>query len=223
MYMKTAVYAERYMLTPEPVYMYRVDNPASSVKAIDNKCFAMMEEYDSIRGALMQTSEIWAEVEPLFWRCFLGSQVWVLSLLSDAKKESFLEVLCEKVERLMQDALIRDEERGLWEKVLAAGSAQRRCSLLLPGGPDHTRTRNICSLGFLRIQQQMSDLYTAFCVMSVPLVWRRRFPVKRRLRPGLFMGRGMKDVFYLLGLPVWRSKRETCDYTRVEQSLLRGI
>ncbi len=61
----TAAYAERYMLSDEVAYIYRTDNPKSSINTPGDKRNVRLKEYEYIREALSHTTPGGGELS--FW------------------------------------------------------------------------------------------------------------------------------------------------------------
>lgn len=86
----TAAYARCICAIPEPTYLYRVDNPASSVHNVSAKAYAVMEEYRYIQEHLKKTPEIWERVKPIFHTAHICSNIWMYLRLEESRRRDFL-------------------------------------------------------------------------------------------------------------------------------------
>lgn len=201
MYILSAVYADRYMLIREPVYMYRVDNPSSSVNTADNKSHAMMREYDYIRECIMRNPDIWRTVQVAYWGCAVSSWEWMLGLLSEPKRISYMETLSERVRPLVEQGALPAPHAAKWSALLQLPTLCERCeSLLKLPAPRITREVKLCGLPLFSVS--MSQEYTVWKLLGVPLLCRCRCPRWQNLTSGIRVANAMQDVYYFLGIPV---------------------
>ena len=204
MYILSAVYADRYMQTREPVYMYRVDNPSSSVNTADNKSLAMIREYDYIRECIMRTPYIWHTVQASYWGCAVSSWEWMLGLLSEPKRISYMETLSERVRPLVEQGTLPAPYAAKWRDVLQLPTLSERCEALLKKVPASGITRNVKLCGLPLYSVTMSQEYTVRKLLGVPLLCRRRWPRWQKLTSGIRVANALLDVYYFLGIPLYR-------------------
>lgn len=203
MYILSAVYADRYMQTREPVYMYRVDNPGSSINTPDNKSLAMMREYDYIRECIMRTPDIWRTVQAAYWGCAVSSWEWMLGLLSEPKRISYMETLSERVRPLVEQGVLPAPHAAKWRDVLQLPTLRERCESLLKV-PASGITRNVKLCGLPLYSETMSQECTVRKLLGVPLLCRRRWPRWQKLTSGIRVANALLDVYYFLGIPLYR-------------------
>ncbi len=86
---QTFIYAKRAMIMDKPLYMYRSDNPNSSVND-PRKVFCMNEEYNFIRQILMRDADIWERFKGMYWYRKYDGYIHRLDKISDEYRLSFL-------------------------------------------------------------------------------------------------------------------------------------
>ncbi len=86
---QTFIYAKRAMILDKPFYMYRADNPNSSVND-PKKVFCMNEEYDFIKQILKRDPDIWERFRGMYWYRKYDSYILRLSKIADEYKPDFM-------------------------------------------------------------------------------------------------------------------------------------
>lgn len=210
MYVLSAVYADRYMLTPEPVYMYRVDNPYSSIHTADKKSDAMLREYDYIRECIMRTPDVWLEVQRWFWGCAVSSWEWMVGLLSKPCREAYMDKLCERVRPLVEQQRLLAPQVVRWQKILAYSTHSERMACMLEEADPLVLSKKVNFCGIPLYVVRMSAVETVRKVLGIPLMRRCRVPQWQELTSGISVANGLLDVYYLLGLPVARKWIARC-------------
>lgn len=204
MYMLSAVYANRYMLTPEPVYMYRVDNPNSSINTADKKSGAIMAEHDYIGECIRRTPQVWAMVQPAYWRCATASWEWMLGLLSAGAREAYMEKLCERVQPLVERRLLPEYELRKYESMLSLPTLQQKVEFLMTADEPSVVGKCIRWAGLPLYSAKMCAEETERRVLNIPFWRRQRIRRWQPMSSGVIAASGLMDVYYLMGIPVAR-------------------
>lgn len=190
-----AAHAERYMLTDEVTYLYRTNNPGSSINNVGQKRYVLMAEYAHIRSMLEASPKLWPTLEQQYYTNRFAGVIWVVSSLPESEREFFVNEL----NRILPDwtpsgipAHYRAQlESYLKPTVPAAGSSEegRRC---IAGG-----LVKIC----------MSAAQTSWQVLGVPVLRRKCVRVARQFRSGISAESDLADMWYFMGVPVHRRMR----------------
>ena len=196
-----AVYAERYMLIPDAVYMYRMDNPASSVKSVDGKRDALLKEYEYIKACLKKNPDIWPLSSLPFYWCFMCGQRWVYRQLSEAIRPGFVETLRTYVAGCLNDGAMLPETEWLMQSI-----AHGNDEVLQEFTSDHgdEKQKNIVKkiMGFSWYSVSMSAERTVRRLFGVPILERRRVAAWQQLAPWLVVANGYKNRYFLFGVPL---------------------
>lgn len=94
---QTFIYAKRAMIVDKPFYMYRSDNPNSSVND-PKKVFCINEEYDFIRQILQRDADIWERFRGMYWYRKYDTYIHRLDKIADEYKLDFLKRFAEEFE-----------------------------------------------------------------------------------------------------------------------------
>lgn len=190
-----ATHAERYMLTDEVTYLYRTNNPGSSINNVGQKRYALLEEYAHIRRMLEGTTKLWPVLEQQYYVNRFAGVIWVVSSLPESERESFVDNL----KRILPDwnvPSIPSHYRAQLESCLrpadaAAGGSEESCRCIAGG------LVRIC----------MSAAQTSLQILGVPVLRRKRVRVLRQFRSGISAESDLADVWYFMGVRVHRRMR----------------
>ena len=83
-------FAERCQEIDEPVYMYRTDNPNSSVNNLGKKKWMLLYEYQRLRENLEASPSIWESVKKQYYAHMVEGVVWVISQLTVSEGNELL-------------------------------------------------------------------------------------------------------------------------------------
>lgn len=120
----TLCLASKWVCIDSIVYLYRIDNPNSSVRNYDTKMETLFREYDHIRNFLYQTPELWEKVKIGVFSRFVSAHVYVYEMLSEHLVEDFVRKLKAEVEKNFSD--IQDQvpewTRDKWTWIMTQSS-----------------------------------------------------------------------------------------------------
>lgn len=120
----TLCLADKWVCTDSIVYLYRIDNPNSSVRSYDTKMETLFREYDHIKNFLHHTPGLWEEVKEGVFMRFVNAHIHVYEMLSDHLIGEFVQKLKEEIEKHFSD--IQDKipawDRDTWTWILTQNS-----------------------------------------------------------------------------------------------------
>ncbi len=191
----TAAYAERYMLSDEVAYIYRTDNPNSSVNTLGGKRYALLNEYEYIKDTLSRTPAVWNALKKQFADNRFTGILWICSRIPQVERPAFIDEL----ERRLSDWSVQDAPRPyrLQFLDLLAGDAAAKVE---PTSPEVLERRLLG--GLLRVR--MSAQETSCCFMGLPLLSRRRVQVARKFRSGIVAQSDYVKEFRVMGVTITR-------------------
>ena len=119
-FIQTLCMAESLVSTDEIVYLYRIDNPLSSVKQYDRKYKALLNEYRFVRERLLQKSGVWERVQKGVYMRFVCNIISVYELISRNYISDFVTCLKECVQEVFSDVseLIPGRKKKKWNWIL---------------------------------------------------------------------------------------------------------
>lgn len=201
-----AMHAERYMLLEDSVYMYRTDNPSSSVKNIDGKWDMLLREYDFVRAHFSEDAEAWLRVSSAFYWSFMDSQRWVFKQLSGNRQRELAERLREYAKRFLQEGRMLSNTKSQMMDIAEKDFELIQEMLLRAQKRAEPRKTQLSFMGLRWYSAILSRDYTVRRVFGIPVQSRRSIPVWSRLAPWLRVANRRKNRYYILGIPVWESR-----------------
>ena len=191
----TAAYAERYMLSDEVAYIYRTDNPNSSINTLGEKRYVLLKEYEHIKEALNRTPDVWDALKKQFADNRFTGILWICSRIPREEIPAFIAELKQRLsDWTEQEAPLAYRQQ--FKALLAGGAAEGE-------GQTSPLVVERCLFGGL-VRVRMSAQETSCCVMGVPLVSRRRMQVARGFKSGIVAQSDYVKEFCVLGIPLAR-------------------
>lgn len=190
----SAAHAERYMISDSVTYMYRTDNPGSSVNNLGNKRYMIIAEYNYIQQRLKSTPSIWNVVRKQFYENRLVGILWVCENLPATEIPGFLEYASNSINDWALDEVM-PFSRKRYEHMMAYGKDYEE-------GHDPVLLESSFLGGMIR--KYMSEVRTEYRFMGIQIAVRRRILVPRRLNSGIVAMSDLVDEYVFLGIPVAR-------------------
>ena len=191
----TAAYAERYMLSDEVAYIYRTDNPNSSINTVGAKKYVLLNEYEYIRDTLGRTPEVWDALKKQFADNRFGGVLWVCSRIPRAEISTFISDIEQRItDWSVQDAPLYYQQR--LRDFLSARSVDESQTF----SPVQERR----FLGGL-VNLRMSVQETSYSIMGVPLLFRRRVQVPRLFKSDIVAMSDYVKEYRVAGITVARA------------------
>lgn len=188
------VYAERYMCIDEPVYIYRTDNPNSSINTPGNKKYLIVREYEyvqrhlaqcGVKNEIIQTMWHFNKLDGILWLA-TRMQVEDLPGLADVLREEFPELEYEWMSDY-QRARVKCLLEGCHYLPSVESSLNYRvCRRWLWG---------LCS-------KEMSALRTVFNIIGIPVCSRNLQQRWRWFNSGISAFADFYNEYRLLGVPI---------------------
>lgn len=100
MFFLSGVCAERVVCIPDITYLYRIDNPSSSINNAAKQPYVIFEELRHIREKVQENPEAWELFAPVYYECFYGTGRWMLGRVADTQKLPFLQRFREELAAL---------------------------------------------------------------------------------------------------------------------------
>lgn len=204
------VHARRYMLIPDAVYVYRLDNPSSSVKVADNKRMALFAEYEYIYSELNRNGEVWKRSKSAFYWCFMNIQGWFYQQLREASQADYLETLTRYVKRYMADDGVLQETRELMETVAEGRWQDRLMAENNQATIENPLEKSISFMGVKWYSKKMCPQYTKFYLLGILVCHRERMRRWQRLPSGVSVANGLMNQYFLCGIPIFRKWYVRC-------------
>lgn len=197
--------AKRMMLIADVVYMYRIDNPASSIHNTVGKPYATMEEFRYIRAELEKRPQIWERAKTAFCDMATGGMLWTYARISEETRPAYLKRLKEEFSQLalMGFSTLPDDRRRLVESLLEKESSDEFVRMYaeksIPTGRKEPYTQVRCG-GI--VHRTISASGTITRIAGIPVFTRRREPEYRTLAGVGNMLYCNRDTYRILGIPV---------------------
>lgn len=120
----TLCLADKWVCIDSIVYLYRIDNPNSSVRNYDTKIGTLFREYNYIKNILYRTPGLWEEVKVGVFTRFVNAHVYVYEMLSDHLIGEFVQKLKAEIEKIFSDIQdkIPEWNRDKWTWILTQNS-----------------------------------------------------------------------------------------------------
>lgn len=199
----TTLCAKRMMLVADVVYMYRIDNPASSIHNTVGKPYAAMEEFRFIRAELEKRPPVWERAKAAFCDMATGGMLWTCARIGTEARPAYLARLKEEFSQLAAIGFegLPPERRSLVECLLEKPDAfeQMYSGQSVPPEQGEPYVQVRCR-GILR--RTISPSGTVTRIAGAPVFTRRREPVHRYLAGVGGMLYCSRDTYRLLGVPV---------------------
>lgn len=192
-----AAYADRYMLTDEVTYLYRTNNPNSSVNNVGRKRYALMEEYAHIRRCLEEKPALWKLLRQQYHTNRVCGIIWVASLLAEDEAVDFVREMSRQTEA--------DDMKLVPEHYREALEA---CRFATASGAGVGEKKSCCRVRTLAggaVRISMSASQTDCYLFGIPLIQRRRLPLVRHFRSGIEAESDMVNEWRVLGIRVRRA------------------
>lgn len=200
----TTAYAERYMSTNEPVYMYRKDNPQSSTQKVNSKVYVLPEEYDYIDAVLSRTEAVRSAVRSVYLDKRVDAMLWVAERLHGSQLQDFSLSISKRLKSEEWDR-VSASKRERW-KYFEAQPEAYVSSLSLP--KTHVQTKTWFG-GLLVVE--MRESLTTWSMGGIPILIRKLEQLKQRYASGISAESDLTHRYYLLGLPVGRRRINMCN------------
>ncbi|MBR5523369.1 MAG: glycosyltransferase [Akkermansia sp.] len=195
-YFLCAAYAERYMITESVVYVYRTDNPKSSVNNLGAKRYMLIDEYAYVEEKLKTEPTLWSKIYKQFINNRFVGILWVCENLSSDEIPDYLRSVCEKIKDWSLKEVL-PFSRLRYEHMLAHGSDYEDKQM-------KSYVEKIKMGGFMRVR--LSEERTEYSILGIPCVSRRRIRVPRRLNDGIVAMADLANEYSILGIPLIRKK-----------------
>lgn len=205
MFCLSTLCAKRMMLIADVVYMYRIDNPASSIHNTVGKPYAAMEEFRYIRAELEKRPQIWERAQTAFCDMATGGMLWTYARISAEIKPAYLKRLREEFSQLapMGFSALPDDRRKLVESLLEKESPGEFEQMYVEKFVPSECKEPCVQVRFGGIlHRTISASGTTTRIAGVPVFTRRREPVYRPLAGIGNMLYCSQDTYRLLGIPV---------------------
>lgn len=206
MFFQNMAYAERCMWVDDIVYMYRIDNPASSIQAGARKPFAEMEEFAFIRRRMEEAPEIWQQVKTYYTGLYIGAQRWIYPRIAEETRREFLCRFREQLPELRALGL-----NGLQPELMQGVEAlERSVEEFMESGAwiphpqppaPASKEKKLRFLGIPLATTAAFDNKTRKYVFGIPVLSQHRISVLHDLGDGLLLPLGARDHFRVLGIP----------------------
>lgn len=190
-----AAYADRYMLTDEVTYIYRTNNPGSSVNNIGSKRYALIKEYTHVREQLEKTPEVWEIVQQQYYINRYAGITWVVASLPLVERRAYVEEVQHMDGDWQAERVPAHYQEQLQAYLMADGDSE-------PVPAEKTEVRRVMAGGLLRLH--MSARQTCCYFLGMPVLSRERVPSLRQFRSGITAESDSENVWRFLGLPVRR-------------------
>ena len=188
-----AANAERYMLSEEVTYFYRVDNPQSSINNLGCKKMAVLGEYEYIRRELKAKPEQWQRLKLPFLSHWAMSMLWTAKRIPESELPEFCELLRERLSEKDKELLPSHFREPLERLLQGSASAEEKVC----NSPMACR-KFLCGL----VRLEMSRELTRVSVLRIPILERRLLHVWRHFQSGVSAKSGLLNAFYCLGVRV---------------------
>ena len=109
--------AERAWFEPQAFYMYRKDNPNSSIFSND-KFYTLTREYDFIHDWLEKDPELLEHVEPIYYQRKLHALLLNYYRLAPALKKNYLALICDEFRSPLQEGKLPEGSVGATDRKL---------------------------------------------------------------------------------------------------------
>lgn len=190
----SAAYAERYMVSEIVSYIYRTDNPNSSINNVGAKRFLLVDEYAYIQRRLEVSPDVWGAVYMQFNNYRHMGLLWVSESLMLPERRNFLLEVTQRVQD-WSDCGVSPYYRSEWERIIAAEVGVKK-------EPQSALLQKSVLGGLMQIR--MSDARTEYRCMGVPIVMRKKIAVPRILNDGIVAMSDSANEYCILGIPVIR-------------------
>lgn len=228
MFFLSYAHAASVALIDDIVYMYRVDNPNSSINTADSKVPLIYGEFKYIRGKLEQYPERWERLKEAYVTRFFLSMLWFCTRLADHAKRDFLQQLRNEMialkplgyggipeyarrdlglvlqapEAYLAHKAVRQDLNSLMDSV-----QQLRRALPVKDTPFVFRSRERVAYRFLFIPlagKYNTTALTRWSLFGIPVIRRCRRPLYACPVPGIRVAVSHEDVYSIFGIPVKR-------------------
>ncbi len=228
MFILSYAYAASIILMDDIVYMYRIDNPNSSINTADSKVPRIYGEFEYIREKLEQDSALWEGLKETYVAKFFATMLWFCTRLADHAKREFLSTLREKMIALnpLGYGSIPEYARRDLNLILQAPEAylahtalqqtaqqelghirQRLNALPMKNTPFIFRSAEKIAYRFLYIPlagKYNTAALTRWSLFGIPVICRRRHPLYTSPIPGCRVIVDHEDVYSIFGCIVKR-------------------
>lgn len=229
-YFQVLAHARSMVMTDEVVYLYRQDNPNSSMNSVDAKWQAITREYEYLKGQLQRFPELWAELRCLYYAKLMESHLWFYHRVAEGRREGFATLFRDTVKDIPQsdlaeilprhrDALeaLRHSPQAFMEHEMAYAPRAGRIPAK-PAAPQPSLRRELCReicpgvvipyghedswtvLGVRVLRKRCSAQQTALYILGVP-VWKRTREIAVERRPANNAYAVYRHTYRIIGVP----------------------
>ena len=192
----STVYAQRYMCIEEPTYIYRTDNPNSSINTPGNKKYLIVREYEYVQSCLNRSGVVKENVLTRLCSNKLEGILWLATRLPLEDLPGLANVLRQEFPELEYEWM-SDYQRAR-VKCLLEG-----CHYSTPAeaGLNH---RVYQRRFFGLFAKEMSAPRTSFSILGVPVCARNLKQRWRCFNSGISAIADFYNEFSVLGIPLFR-------------------
>ena len=227
-FFRSLAFAQSMLVTGAVVYLYRQDNPASSINTIDAKWQVLTREYDFLESRLREQETMWAELEPIFHAKFIESHMWFHSRLTESRQRDFAELFRERVRKMARvpyerlpmklhpavEALLMSVNAFMEKTAAMRVSPERQPGKGHPGEKavyesvcpgvkiPHAVEKTYKVLGAPVCSVVGSRDLTVFRIMGVPVLKRQRSLLMKTAPDGVPTAVGYVQAYHIIGVPI---------------------
>ena len=231
-FFRSLSFAQSMLVTGAVVYLYRQDNPSSSINTIDSKWQVLTKEYDFLESRLREQEDMWPELEPLFRAKFIESHMWFYNRLTEIRRRDFAALFRERVQQMPSvpyerlpmahrpavEALMKSEvafmERKATIRVSLSGQNGKIHSggkvvyeQVCPGVQVPVAVEKACKvLGIPVCSMTGGKDLTVFRILGIPVLKRRRSLLTQAAPDGVPAAVGYVQEYLLLGIHIYKRK-----------------
>lgn len=229
MFFLSAAYSERFVCIPDITYVYRTDNPNSSMHKCTRKGNVLMEEFAFIRSKLQERG-MWTDVlQPFFLKRYLASNLWLLEKLEEDLKPAFLERFTREIQEMSSVAnspLLSPVEQNEIEILRRGAEAysdtlnqRKRCGALeiqRYGVTYRHEYESNCKTfllwGIPICRYHLKPRISCLIVFGIPLMKRITSPIYTQYGEDFRYISANRRTFYLLGIPIFSKSTPTIEF-----------
>lgn len=216
----SGAYARRVKMSGEIVYMYRQDNPNSSINMPDSKMYLLIDEFKLAGEKLAECPEVWEKFKPAYVAKFVTNHIWMFGLIRESRKLEFLRRIREEVfipfEKEDWSVLMDWQREWLADVLQSPEMALLKFSLRpeldniatrLAGNANCPQTT---SAGFGLFSKYNTPQKTVWKVLGIPVITRTRGNICTAVIDGAYVPLGHADIYRVFGFRI--RTRETLGY-----------
>lgn len=192
----TLAFAHTAIFLDEPVYLYRTDNPFSSVHNCAKNPFILIDEYCYIRKRLQERPEIWEKHKAIFHEAIYGGNLWMYSRISPEQKSDFRQKLRGRLKEMQSYGYVTfsQKQQADMESFVEGGSLKPPVS---PFDPKEIRFMGL-SLA-KRVRTDNEKIYTFLGMFRIRITYT---PITVCYDSSLSYFRGRLASYRICGIPI---------------------